>query len=125
MRAPLCAVVCLVVVGGLWGCRDPEAAQTQTRTGTISKIDEEARSATLEWTARDGSPRIREGRADASTDIRINGKSARLEDIRVGDRATVTMRWTSAEDLPVATMIDITRADDSAAGAGTQPGASG
>lgn len=119
MRMPrVCApslscLACIVLVTG--GCRDKPAAPTaRVLDGVIEKVDLARQEMTVRYYAeRQKIERDQTVRINKATEVMINGVVARLEDVRVGERARgeVLIERTGDDVIYTAKRIEIQRAE--------------
>ena len=85
----------------------------RTITGTITRIDLETRTASIEFVHRKTGRTLRiDGTVPPDCDIRIDGRPARLSDLKVGQHTTV--QGTIHRDATIsANWVRVTRAADS------------
>lgn len=128
MRHSFCMGVVLTAVGAiglLTGCRqETDAKDYKVVEGTAESIDVANNTATiLWWNTRTQKHETREGKVTNETEIIINGKEARLEDIDRGETVKVTgkiLKEPGGTPIFVADRIEVTRTSHPAsAGAAT------
>ena len=111
-------VLCAAVLSGL---RFMAGAPSHEGRGTIVSLDVAARKATVEAVdPANGNTRDYVGSVPLDCPITLNGKPAKLEDLKIGDRARVRVR--SDRKAPkvdgkrpvIAEMIDVTRKEGAA-----------
>jgi hypothetical protein len=116
-------VVVIIILGGagLIGIRSLAPAPSHEGQGTITSIDAAARTATVEAIdPANGNRRDYVGSVPAECPITINGKPAKLEDLRVGDLARVRVRSdrktqkVAGKRPVIAEMIEVKRKEGSA-----------
>jgi len=69
-----------------------------TRSGTVVFVDVEKRIAELEWREGDGPAKTKAGQVHADCKITVNGKSATMKDIQIGDKVTARLEYRSYKD---------------------------
>lgn len=116
------AIAVVVVLGSVIAHR-VFRGEVRTITGTVARIDLQTRIASIELVHPKTGRRLQiDGAVPPDCDIRIDGKSARLSDLRVGEQATVegVIHWNGSIS---ANWVRVTRAADSAPAppADTQP----
>jgi hypothetical protein len=78
--------------------------------GTITYIDLSSRSAGLEYVSpRNGQLREIAGKIPEDCDILLNGSPAALDDLRVGDRASIKVLWDTEKAQLQAVAVSVTR----------------
>jgi hypothetical protein len=91
---------------------------TYTVNGTITWLNPEGNQAALEYKrARTGQSLITSLTLPAECEIRLNRWPAKLADLRVGDHALVTVRWMKAIKELRVLLIQVDRAEPTAADA--------
>lgn len=78
------ALLCVCV--GLPGCKT--STPTITRDGKIVDIDLANLTATVEFTKRNGTKLVIEGKPDPECKVTIDGRLAEFSEVQVGDRGT-------------------------------------
>jgi len=113
VRSMTCFVACILLAGSV-GCSDKgkKPKKVRTITGIAKKIDLKSNYVSMSFVAPDGKERTLEGILKEDTDVIINGRAGKLEDVRIGDKVTVSgYREGKDEDLKcVATRVEVTRA---------------
>lgn len=66
-----------------------------TRTGTVTFVDVDNRIAELEMADPDGGSMTKPGTVPMDCEILIDGKPAKLEDIKIGDKVTARLEYRS------------------------------
>jgi hypothetical protein len=111
----LAGVVCLVA--GPLGCSDKSKKASKVRTieGIAKHIDLKNNDVSMVFKDDRGVERELRGTIRENTEVRINGRDHRLEDIRENDRIAVTgYKEGSGDDAQlVATLIEVTRPPES------------
>jgi len=94
----LLAVVLLALPIG--GCpeKGDKAPKGKTLPATVMKIDQQTRNVTIKIKTDDGGEREESGTVGDDTEILINGRGAKLADVRVGEKVTVTVQKSPTED---------------------------
>ncbi len=78
--------------------------------GTITYIDLSSRSAGLEYDSpRNGQLREIAGKIPEDCDILLNGSPATLDDLRVGDRASIKVLWDTEKAQLQTVAVSVTR----------------
>jgi|GEM_PF-997797 len=134
MRNRKCSMPVFFVIGVIWamgsvgltGCgKDRDAPKYQELTGRVSAIDPSTGAVKMiYYSPKHQVEREVEGTLAPNAEILINGKTTRLEDVRVEDLVRVTGRIEKRDGQKslVATKVEITRPQAAEAGsASTQP----
>lgn len=109
--------VVVLILGSMGsGCSDRGEKGRKIRKveGVAKKIDLKNNFVSMSFRDQKGADRILEGTVRNDTEVLINGRAARLEDVREGDKAVV-YGYKEGEGLSqqlIATKIEITRAQD-------------
>lgn len=106
-----------VLAGGLLaGCSSGENKPQKIRKleGIAKKIDQKAGVVSMLWKNDKGEERILEGTIKEGAEIWINGRAAKLDDIRIGDKVVVFgyREKTGGEEKLVATRVEANRPDE-------------
>jgi hypothetical protein len=117
----------LMAVTGLLlaGCSDrsKKAPKIRKKVGIATRIDLKNNSVAMIWKDEKGNEYPLEGTIRETTEVLINGRDQKLEDVRVGDKVTVSgfKEGKGAEEKLVATKIEIERTRDSDWKTASQP----
>jgi hypothetical protein len=107
-----CAVLGVLI--GLAGCSDKSKKPKKIKTipGVVKKIDLKANYVAMGFTDPEGKERTLEGVVKEDTDVLINGRAAKLEDVHEGDKVSVSgYKEGKDDDLKrVVTRVEVTRA---------------
>lgn len=112
MSVLMCSAVVLLAASA---CREqiPERKYIAVKV-RATNIDVDSGIVTVEWTdPRSGQTNQRSGKVTSATEIFINGISAGIENVRVGDQATVTVYPTvsDGEEQWIVTRVSVERED--------------
>jgi len=98
------------------GCTDKGASapKGKTRPGVVTKIDLQTRNVAMKIKTDDGVEQEHSGTISDDTEILINGRGAKLADVRIGEKVDVTVQKSKTEDGKFdIKKVEITRASDS------------
>lgn len=102
---------------GLLGCSDDgnKPAKIRKVEGVAEKIDLKGNYVAMSFTDDKGVKRTLAGTVKEDTEVWINGRSHRLEDVREGDKVVVFgyREGSGAEQKLVATKIQVSRPEES------------
>lgn len=105
------------------GCKEKTGERRyDTKTGTVKAIDVETGEVTLEITTKKGEKKVISGWVRQETEIIINGKVAKLEDVKPMEEVKVT-GYIEGEGLSrryVATRVEVDRAQELTLGGGEE-----
>ena len=109
------ALAVLIAVS-LAGCSDKgsNAPKGKTRQGVVTKIDLQTRNVAMKIKTDDGVEQEHSGIISEDTEILINGRGAKLADVHIDDKVSVTVQKSKTEDGKFdIKKVEITRAADS------------
>jgi Cu/Ag efflux protein CusF len=105
-----CAVFAVLLVG----CTDKSKKPKKIKTlpGVVKKIDLKANYVAMNFTDPEGKERTLEGVLKEDTDVLINGRAAKLEEVHEGDKVSVSGYREGKDDelRRVVTRVEVTRA---------------
>lgn len=109
----------------LAGCSDRsrKTPKIRKKEGVATKIDLKNNIVAMSWKDKNGVERPLEGTIRENTEVRINGRDQKIEDVMVGDKVTVSgyREGKGDNELLVATLIEVTRASESDWKTASQP----
>lgn len=112
----------------LAGCSDKSKKTPKIKRieGTAVKIDLKNNSVAMLRKDEKGNEMTLEGTIRENTEVRINGRDQKLEDVKVGDKIIVSgyREGKGADQKLVATMIEVTRPREADWKSASQPAAS-
>jgi hypothetical protein len=122
------AIVFISVTGLLLsGCSDRsrKTPKIRKKIGVATRIDLKNNSVAMTWKDDKGNEYPLEGTIRETTEVTINGRDQKLEDVRVGDKVTVWgfKEGKGADEKLVATKIEVERTRDSDWKTASQPAA--
>lgn len=112
VRGFLAALVAVSMVG----CTDKSngTPKGKTRPGVVTKIDLQTRAVAMKIKTDDGVEQEHSGTISDDTEILINGRAAKLADVRIGEKVDVTVQKSKTEDGKFdIKRVEITRTSDS------------
>lgn len=110
--------MCLIATAVLMtGCSDDEgkAPKMKKITGVAKRVDLKNNQVSMLFKDENGVERELSGSVREDTEVWINGRSQRLEDVREGDKVVVTGYRDKSSEEPrlIATQIEVTRPESS------------
>ena len=112
MKALTWCAACAILSGAV-GCSEKgkKPKKVRTVTGIAKKIDLKGNYVAMSFTDRDGKERTLEGVLKEDTDVIINGRAAKLEDVHEGDKVAVSGYKEGKDDelKCIATRVEVTR----------------
>lgn len=92
------------------GCKEgAQERRYRAVSGTATRIDADTGEVSMLWTRTPGHEEQVSGRVTRDTEILINGISAGLQDVRVGDQALATVYLSDDYEYWVVTRVEIER----------------
>lgn len=120
----LCAALVAAAVSAAGCGKGQEEPPYRVEPGRVASVDLNTSAVKMWWySAKQQKEVLLEGILAPNAEILINGRTARLEDIRVDDPVRVTGRIEKREGQKtlIATMVEITRPETGVAEPATQP----
>ena len=117
-RFPKCTTFAVLLAAiFLTGCSDSgkKEKKIKTKDGVVTKIDVKSNSVAMSFVDKDGKDRELKGSVRDDTEIIINGRAAKLDDVREGDKVAVSGYKEGKDDEMklVATKVEVKRAQES------------